>query len=576
MKKIFIQAGEAIFIFFILNLMFVNPVCAQSSIITSGGASPVFYQWNSSKLSLGFQSFSPSARLHIIGSPLTEPVLKVEAKISNVAPTTISIENCVNRNSLSYGIFQTGPTDGTGSNYFQNGVGIGVQQPSLSVMLDVAGNIHSTTNVIAPDIIATDGLKLNGADNLTPFVECNQNTLSFIFTRGCGKEGPCFYHLIDMTGVANIHTVQVNGLLSTQTFRLTDHSSNNFMLMSDDIGNGHWVDPLNLLDNYWLINNENELYTLKNVGVGTNDPTDKFQVNDGISKVVVGQGTENIYPEKLNSGKRISTAGLGYIGFNTNYSPLTSRWSVSGNGSTNEASLIYNSPYGDMYFCTLPSTSGDGNSYDQSTINDNTKLRICPNGGVKIGQNLVDISTGLTNYGLEVRTKDQNSGLLLNALDNMSDPGQTSFAMRNSINAFVFQLDHTGALKLSEWLGTPLMSFHYGKVGIGNVNIDPYSKSKLYVQGGITTDEVIVKLQTDWSDFVFNNDYKLRSIPELASYIETNKHLPDVPTSSEVKKEGFDVGKMNAVLLQKIEELSLYVIELKKEINELKINSANK
>ncbi|PXX95023.1 hypothetical protein DF185_22695 [Marinifilum breve] len=80
-----------------------------------------------------------------------------------------------------------------------------------------------------------------------------------------------------------------------------------------------------------------------------------------------------------------------------------------------------------------------------------------------------------------------------------------------------------------------------------------------------------VKVQTDvWADLVFEEDYKLRSLSELESFIGTNKHLPEIPSEKEVNKNGISVGEMNAKLLQKIEELTLYVIDLNKSVNSLK------
>jgi hypothetical protein len=73
-----------------------------------------------------------------------------------------------------------------------------------------------------------------------------------------------------------------------------------------------------------------------------------------------------------------------------------------------------------------------------------------------------------------------------------------------------------------------------------------------------------------WSDFVFDDGYRLPSLYELEDYINRNRHLPDIPTTAEVEGDGADLGAMNAKLLQKIEELTLYVIDLQKQIDELK------
>lgn len=109
-----------------------------------------------------------------------------------------------------------------------------------------------------------------------------------------------------------------------------------------------------------------------------------------------------------------------------------------------------------------------------------------------------------------------------------------------------------------------------GKVGIG-VDPIPTSSYTLAVRGGIATDKITVKTPTQWNwpDFVFEKDYKLLSLQELDAFIKTHKHLPNIPSATQVNAEGIDLGQMNAQLLQKIEELTLYIIQLHTITNEL-------
>ncbi len=107
-----------------------------------------------------------------------------------------------------------------------------------------------------------------------------------------------------------------------------------------------------------------------------------------------------------------------------------------------------------------------------------------------------------------------------------------------------------------------------GKVGIGEVTEMP-GEYLLYVERGILTEKVRVKLQGEWADYVFDEDYDLMPLSEVESFIKENKHLPDVPSAKEVKKEGMDVAEMNALLLKKVEELTLHIIELEKKVNQL-------
>jgi len=112
-----------------------------------------------------------------------------------------------------------------------------------------------------------------------------------------------------------------------------------------------------------------------------------------------------------------------------------------------------------------------------------------------------------------------------------------------------------------------------GRVGIGmNSSAEMTGNYGLFVKDGILTErcKVAVRGTSDWADFVFNKSFKLLPIYEVENYIITNNHLPNVPSASEVVKTGIDVAQMDALLLQKIEELTLYIIDLKKENDNLK------
>lgn len=105
------------------------------------------------------------------------------------------------------------------------------------------------------------------------------------------------------------------------------------------------------------------------------------------------------------------------------------------------------------------------------------------------------------------------------------------------------------------------------KVLIGdNVNIP--EGYKLYVNGGILTNRVTVAFPNSalWADYVFAPDFVLKPLAEVERYVRQHRHLPDVPSAQEVSEQGVDVAKMNALLLQKIEELTLYQIDLQKQV----------
>ncbi len=106
-------------------------------------------------------------------------------------------------------------------------------------------------------------------------------------------------------------------------------------------------------------------------------------------------------------------------------------------------------------------------------------------------------------------------------------------------------------------------------VGIGT---DATGSHKLAVEGSIGAREIKVEA-SGWSDFVFYKDYQLRPLKEIERFISKNKHLPDIPSESDVIKNGINLGEMDAKLLQKIEELTLYAIQQEKRLNSIELKN---
>jgi hypothetical protein len=114
-------------------------------------------------------------------------------------------------------------------------------------------------------------------------------------------------------------------------------------------------------------------------------------------------------------------------------------------------------------------------------------------------------------------------------------------------------------------VGGRLRILQNGNVGIGTTNPGSY---KLAVEGMIGARQVKVTA-APWADFVFRKGYRLRPLSEVEAYIKANGHLPDVPSEAQIAKEGNDLGNTDAMLLQKIEELTLYLLEQQKKIDSL-------
>ena len=116
------------------------------------------------------------------------------------------------------------------------------------------------------------------------------------------------------------------------------------------------------------------------------------------------------------------------------------------------------------------------------------------------------------------------------------------------------------------------INYTAGNVAIGTdsnpiLNGESY---KLAVNGKIITEEVKVQLNQNWPDYVFKKDYDLPSLEEIEQHITEKGHLINIPSAKEVKTNGISLGEMNSLLLEKIEELTLHLIQVKKELNELK------
>ena len=110
-----------------------------------------------------------------------------------------------------------------------------------------------------------------------------------------------------------------------------------------------------------------------------------------------------------------------------------------------------------------------------------------------------------------------------------------------------------------------IISYNNGDVSIGT-NVDPHN---LYTSGKVYASEVLVQATVPIPDYVFDEDYNLRSLQELKKFIEKNKHLPEIPSADEVGAKGVDLGKMNLLLLKKVEELTLYILRQEEKIEEL-------
>lgn len=187
------------------------------------------------------------------------------------------------------------------------------------------------------------------------------------------------------------------------------------------------------------------------------------------------------------------------------------------------------------------------------------------------------IMTKSNDHGLAIYANSNwanGGGILLNGGNNTgNNPGGVDFIAspvnNGAESAFAFWLSDNQ----SNWVERLMVMQKDGQVIIGQIPGVSPGDYKLYVQTGILTEKVKVAIAGtgDWSDFVFDEDYHLRPLAEIESFVEEHHHLPEIPSAQQVVDEGINLAEMDARLLQKIEELTLYIIQQQKEIDALKI-----
>jgi hypothetical protein len=187
--------------------------------------------------------------------------------------------------------------------------------------------------------------------------------------------------------------------------------------------------------------------------------------------------------------------------------------------------------------------------------------------GISSPTTLLDVAKNMTEPVISVRNLGGSGGSTFRMFDQLSGAdwkfkatSTGGFKIRDNANGLdVIQIEPNSA-------ANAIYINAAGNVGLGTAN----PAEKLSVNGNIKCRQVEVTL-TGWSDFVFQDDYTLMPLAELDEYISQHNHLPGVPSAYEVITNGNNLGEMDAILLQKIEELTLYVLDLKKENDALRL-----
>jgi hypothetical protein len=298
------------------------------------------------------------------------------------------------------------------------------------------------------------------------------------------------------------------------------------------------------------------------IGIKTNDPTSAFDINGDLR---IRQGASENYVLTSNSD------GTGQwkemkLALNGNTLSLVNHNTEIDLGVLKQTLSISNQQL---------VLSNDGNSIPLNIINYWSKY-----GNKLYYTNTVGIGTTDPDQGSKLHIVGNEKAIFLQPNIN-SDNGngysdisfynpvqnQTSWTIRSHVN----DQDKGNALMFWSRTGAPLIVVGTGvKVGIGT----PNPQYMLDVRGNAHFFEVRVRTES-WSDFVFDDNYQLPDLQQLELFVKTNRHLPDVPSEAEVIENGVDLGEMNKVLLQKVEELTLIIIEQDKRLRKLEEEKSN-
>lgn len=274
------------------------------------------------------------------------------------------------------------------------------------------------------------------------------------------------------------------------------------------------------------------------LGIGTPTPRKKLEILEG------NGGRFTFSAINCNSGYEIAQTIDDY-GYKLNVGSAIRNYKISMNGS-------------DKF-----TISNTGNVGIGTTSTPNYPLEV--NGKLKVNSDIYgnNVITFLDNARFSVTTSTIPN--LINSPFSMPQygiavPGTTG-------SADLWLSGHNGIKMFTAGNTTPRLGISKdGKVSIGTIVPDLTPNVLLTVKGTIHAQEVLIDLNTPLADYVFDSSYDLMPLPEVEKFVKTNKHLPEIPSAIEVRKNGLSMGEMQNKLLQKIEELTLYMIAQQKQI----------
>ncbi len=506
--------------------------------------------------------------------------------LSNLRPTTLlnasltpGITNSLTlgtttkkwKNIYTYGLtFGDGTSQSTAAStawkssgmnvYFVTGnAGIGTTAPAASAILDIKS---STKGILVPRMTMAqrDAIAVAASVNGLLIYQTNNAPGFYYYNNGWKAIG--INAALSNLSATSINASLVPGVNNSITLGTAAMRWKNIYTYSITFPDGTTQSTAASASSQWKTLAANIYFNTGNVGIGTSAPASKLHI--------VGNQTL--------AGNLIFTDGTQSIQFaNPGVTPQPMMFMFASGTANTARMVIAHSPsyptWGLQYSDNVDQFDFVGSGTSRMAIN-------LSNGNVGIGVaspvSLLHVAGTETLAGnLNFTSGDQSI--------QFANPGATSQPM---MFMFASGTANTARMLIAHSPSYPTWGLQYSDVGDqfdfvgsgtsrmainlsnGNVGIGVSSPVyKLEVCGTIRANEV--RVETGWCDYVFEKGYKLRSLEELENYINSNKHLPGIAPASVVEKEGLNVAEMNKAMMEKIEELSLYVIQLSKENKKL-------
>lgn len=306
-----------------------------------------------------------------------------------------------------------------------------------------------------------------------------------------------------------------------------------------------------------------------NVGIGTTNPTHLVHINGGDLFVQSSSGLIRFGYEGGNEWQMATTGGGADLRWYTTTdggATVTPRHYFSQNGNMGVGGFSGPGvPLGRLDVIGSGTSSSTNTFLLRNSLGD-TLLRVRDDGRMGIGYNGSSYGRVMNVGGSGINFYTANEAAFGGAIF-PTDTSLVLWSNSGANNYLVFQ-PSWGNTGIGTY--TPNAKLHLNGAMLIGGNTDRIAVGyNLSVAGKIIAEEVKVQLKASWPDYVFGDNYQLMPIEDLEKSIRENKHLPNIPAAAEVEKEGINLGDMNKRLMEKVEELTLYIIDLNKKNNAL-------